>query len=145
MVAINEIENKSRHIIENLDRRVVTSMLTERSDSGVIIGDFAVTKQLLEFAGTRKTFYTVSYKGRRLYENVALAATCKQIVEGLIDNDHRRVDRAIERDNVYGSKLYETIVHKRRAVQTDKAVHWAKATHSEAKLEQIKHEIIRNR
>ena len=135
MVAIADLEQNIRTIIENMDTDTIASMLTSRENGTIKIGDFKVTR-------TKQNFYNVYWREQKLYEDIALAKTAKTIVESLINEDQITVKKAIDLDNQYMSKLYETTMYGQKANRTDNPVYWAKYSENQVKLEQIKSNIL---
>ena len=142
MVAINDLETNIRTIIENMDTETIASMLTSRENGTITIGDFRITRTKQSFCERKKHFYNIYWNGKKLYEDVALASTVKTIVDSLINDDKKTIQTAIDLDNQYMSKLYETTMYGQKAKKYDNPVHWAKHSESQMKLEQIKREIM---
>ena len=142
MVAIKDLERNIRTIIENMDTDTITSMLTSRENGTITVGEFKVTRTKQDFCEKKKHFYNVYWREQKLYEDIALAKTAKTIVESLINEDQITVKKAIDLDNQYMSKLYETTMYGQKANRTDNPVYWAKYSENQVKLEQIKSNIL---
>ena len=142
MVQIAEIDSGFRTIVEHMDSKGITAMLTERSGEDVQVGDYRVTRTRGYIADRPKHFYSVYYQDKKLYEGIALATTAKRVVEALIDWNDERVQEALSNDNQYASMLFETVMYKDKAQRTDSDVAWAKYSRAQGKLEQIKNNIL---
>ena len=144
MVAIKDLETNIRTVIENMDTETIASMLTSRENGTITVGEFRVTRTKQSFCERKKHFYNIYWHDKKLYEDVALASTAKTIVDALINDDNGTIKKAINLDNQYMSKLYETTMYGQKAKKYDNPVHWAKYTEGQAKLEQIKSNISLN-
>ena len=142
MVAITDLDRKLRAIIENMDTDTIASMLTSHENGTITVGDFKVTRTKQTFCEKQKHFYNVYYGDKKLYGDIALAKTAKVIVDGLINANKNSIKNAINLDNQYMSKLFETTSYGQKAKKYDNPVHWAKHSESQMKLEQIKREIM---
>ena len=143
MVAIKDLERNIRTIIENMDTDTITSMLTSRENGTITVGEFKVTRTKQTFCEKQKHFYNVYWRDKKLYEDVALPKTAKVIIDSLMNHNEHAIKSAIDLDNQYMSKLYETTMYGQKAKKNDNPVHWAKYTENQAKLEQIKSNILR--
>ncbi len=142
MVAIRDLDSKVRAIIESMDNGTIASMLTSRNNGTITVGDFKVTRTKQTFCEKQKHFYNIYYGDKKLYGDIALAKTAKVIVDGLINDNKKSIKDAVNLDNQYMSKLFETTSYGQKAKKYDNPVHWAKHSESQMKLEQIKREIM---
>ena len=125
-----------------MDTDTIASMLTSHENGTITVGDFKVTRTKQTFCEKQKHFYNVYYGDKKLYGDIALAKTAKVIVDGLINANKNSIKTAINLDNQYMSKLFETTSYGQKAKKYDNPVHWAKHSESQMKLEQIKREIM---
>ena len=125
-----------------MDADTIASMLTSHENGTITVGDFKVTRTKQTFCEKQKHFYNVYYGDKKLYGDIALAKTAKVIVDGLINANKNSIKTAINLDNQYMSKLFETTSYGQKAKKYDNPVHWAKHSESQMKLEQIKREIM---
>lgn len=142
MVQIAEIDSGFRTIVEHMNPKALTAMLTERKGEDVQVGAYRVTRTRGTFVDKQKHFYTVYCENKKLYEGIALATTAKRVVEALIDCNESNVQKHLDADNQYASILFETVMYKQKAERTDSDVAWAKYTNAQGKLEQIKNNIL---
>ena len=142
MVAIRDLDSKVRAIIESMDNGTIASMLTSSNNGTITVGDFKVTRTKQTFCEKQKHFYNIYYGDKKLYGDIALAKTAKVIVDGLINDNKKSIKDAVNLDNQYMSKLFETTSYGQKAKKYDNPVHWAKHSESQMKLEQIKREIM---
>lgn len=143
---LNAIDSTAKRVAEKAEHDIELQMaLTQKvTENSISVGDYTIDIAKVNFAGTRKQFYTVLECGEVIEKDLGLFESALGIVKSLMLGKYNRVNSISTLDTEYTNSLYEVYMHKNRArkgINEDVAL--AKLSRAQEKLDDAKSKIMK--